>query len=99
MPASSTPATAVKSHTIGGVRASIATRSTDGAMLGRQESGRSTVDENERDELFRRAMARSVTEKAWRVPGDEGARPGTLPLRVTEVPITDSDARFIFLSP
>jgi hypothetical protein len=57
------------------------------------------MDGSERDNLDRRGMAEQATVKVWTIPAFEGSGPVTLTLRVPEVRISDSEGRFIIISP
>jgi hypothetical protein len=57
------------------------------------------MDGSERDNLDRRGMAEQATVKVWTIPAFEGSGPVTLTLRVPEVRISDSEGRFIIVSP
>lgn len=57
------------------------------------------MDGSWREQIEKRVMAEQVTERVWHVPACEGAGPVTMTLRVPEVTITDSEGRFIVISP
>jgi len=57
------------------------------------------VDSTEREQLAKRRLAEAVVDKTWRVPAYEGAGPVVMTLRLPEVTITDSEGRFIVISP
>jgi hypothetical protein len=57
------------------------------------------MDKGEREKLDRRVMARQATEKVWHIPAYGGTGPVTMTLQVPDVTITDSDGRFIVISP
>jgi hypothetical protein len=59
----------------------------------------STVDDKAREELDRLRMAQQATEKVWRIAAYEGSGPVVMTMRVPEITITDSDGRFIVISP
>lgn len=44
-------------------------------------------------------LAKAIVDKTWQVPAYEGAGPVTMTLRLPEVTITDSEGRFIVISP
>ena len=52
-----------------------------------------------RDDLDRRTMAEQDTVKVWTIPASEGSGPVTMILRVPEVRISDSEGRYIIISP
>ena len=52
-----------------------------------------------RDELAKRRLAEAVVDKTWEVPAYEGIGPVTMTLRLPEVKITDSEGRYIIISP
>lgn len=63
-------------------------------------SGRkTTVDNTQPDELGRQRLADAIVEKTWQVPAYEGVGPVTMTLRLPEVTITDSEGRYIVISP
>lgn len=51
------------------------------------------------EELARQRLAEAVVDKTWQVPAYEGAGPVTMTLRLPEVKITDSEGRYIIISP
>jgi hypothetical protein len=51
------------------------------------------------NELDRRLVAEQATEKVWQIPALEGAGPITMTLQLPQITITDSDGRFIVISP
>ena len=57
------------------------------------------MDGSERDDLDRRGMAEQATVKVWTIPGYEGSGPVTMTLRIPDVRISDSEGRFIIVSP
>lgn len=57
------------------------------------------MDDNKREALYRKRMEMQAIEKTWRVPGYEGHGPLTMTLRVPDVTISDSEGRFIVISP
>jgi hypothetical protein len=57
------------------------------------------MDGSERDDLDRRGMAEQATVKVWTIPAYEGSGPVTMTLRVPDVRISDSEGRFIIISP
>jgi hypothetical protein len=61
--------------------------------------GKTTVDNTEADEVGRQRLAEAIVEKTWRVPAYEGSGPVTMTLRLPEVTITDSEGRYIVISP
>ena len=52
-----------------------------------------------RDDLDRKTMSEQATIKVWKIPAYEGSGPVTMLLRVPEVRISDSEGRFIIISP
>lgn len=44
-------------------------------------------------------MSEAVVEKTWEVPAHSGKGPITIKLRLPEVTITDSEGRYIVISP
>jgi hypothetical protein len=50
-------------------------------------------------EIERRIMSEAVVEKTWEVPAHSGKGPVTITLRLPEVTITDSEGRYIVISP
>ncbi|HWR48224.1 MAG TPA: hypothetical protein VN327_11525 [Pseudonocardiaceae bacterium] len=44
-------------------------------------------------------MSEAVVEKTWEVPAHSGKGPVTITLRLPEVTITDSEGRYIVISP
>jgi hypothetical protein len=50
-------------------------------------------------EVERRIMSEAVVEKTWEVPAHSGKGPVTITLRMPEVTITDSEGRYIVISP
>jgi hypothetical protein len=50
-------------------------------------------------EIERRIMSEAVVEKTWEVPAHSGKGPVTIKLRLPEVTITDSEGRYIVISP
>lgn len=50
-------------------------------------------------EIERRIMSEAVVEKTWEVPAHSGKGPITIKLRLPEVTITDSEGRYIVISP
>jgi hypothetical protein len=50
-------------------------------------------------EVERRIMSEAVVEKTWEVPAHSGKGPVTIKLRLPEVTITDSEGRYIVISP
>lgn len=57
------------------------------------------MDDTDRDRLGHRRLAEAVVDKTWRIPAHEGMGPVTMTLRLPEVKITDSEGRFIVVSP
>ncbi|HEV8555820.1 MAG TPA: hypothetical protein VGR06_05410 [Actinophytocola sp.] len=57
------------------------------------------MDEGLQAEFDRRNLADQVNEKVWRIPAYEGRGPVTMKLLLPELTITDSDGRFIVISP
>jgi len=57
------------------------------------------VDSTERETLSKQRLAEAIVDKTWQVPAYEGAGPVTMTLRLPEVTITDSEGRFIVISP
>jgi hypothetical protein len=53
----------------------------------------------DRAEIERRVMSETVVEKTWQIPAHGGRGPGTITLRMPEVTITDSEGRYIVISP
>lgn len=51
------------------------------------------------DELARQRLAEAVVDKTWQVPAYDGAGPVTMTLRLPEVKITDSEGRYVIISP
>jgi hypothetical protein len=60
---------------------------------------KTTVDNTEADEVGRQRLADAVVEKTWQVPAYEGSGPVTMTLRLPEVTITDSEGRYVVISP
>lgn len=52
-----------------------------------------------RDELDRKGMTEQATVKVWSIPACEGTGPVTMTLRVPDVRISDSEGRYIIISP
>ena len=50
-------------------------------------------------EIERKIMDATVVEKTWEVPAHNGKGPVTITLRMPEVTITDSQGRYIVISP
>ncbi|HCT78231.1 MAG TPA: hypothetical protein DGT23_16975 [Micromonosporaceae bacterium] len=57
------------------------------------------MDDSKRAELDRRTMDSLGDEKVWRIDAYEGCGPVTMNLQLPTVTITDSEARFIVISP
>jgi hypothetical protein len=57
------------------------------------------VDITQPDELGRQRLADAIVEKTWQVPAYEGLGPVTMTLRLPEVTITDSEGRYVVISP
>ena len=57
------------------------------------------MDGNRREAYDLREMDERVEEKSWQIPAHEGKGPVTMSLRLPELTITDSDGRFIVISP
>ncbi|HEV7652188.1 MAG TPA: hypothetical protein VGP26_28895 [Actinophytocola sp.] len=57
------------------------------------------METTSRDELAKRHLAETEVDKTWQVPAYEGMGPVTLTLRLPEVKITDSEGRYIIISP
>lgn len=57
------------------------------------------MDSTERETLSKQRLAEAIVDKTWQVPAYEGAGPVTMTLRLPEVTITDSEGRFIVISP
>jgi hypothetical protein len=53
----------------------------------------------DRTETDRKIMSETVVEKTWQVPAHNGKGPVTISLRMPEVTITDSEGRYIVISP
>jgi hypothetical protein len=71
-----------------------------GRVVQQYWSGRkTTVDNTAADEVGRQRLADAVVEKTWQVPAYEGCGPVTMTLRLPEVTITDSEGRYIVISP
>jgi hypothetical protein len=50
-------------------------------------------------EIERKIMDATVVEKTWEIPAYNGKGPVTIKLRMPEVTITDSEGRYIVISP
>jgi hypothetical protein len=50
-------------------------------------------------EIERKIMDATVVEKTWEIPAHNGKGPVTIKLRMPEVTITDSEGRYIVISP
>lgn len=57
------------------------------------------MDSTERETLAKQRLAEAIVDKTWQVPAYEGAGPVVMTLRLPEVTITDSEGRFIVISP
>jgi hypothetical protein len=57
------------------------------------------METTSRDDLAKRHLAEAVVDKTWEVPAYEGLGPVTMTLRLPEVKITDSEGRYIIISP
>jgi hypothetical protein len=57
------------------------------------------MDGTVREEIDRRRVADQVAEKVWQIPASEGSGPVVMSLRIPDVTITDSQGRFIVISP
>lgn len=57
------------------------------------------MDNTAADEVGRQRLAEAVVEKTWQVPAYEGCGPVTMTLRLPEVTVTDSEGRYIVISP
>jgi hypothetical protein len=57
------------------------------------------MDGSLREKVERQDMAEQVTEKLWHIPACEGSGPIVMTLKVPDVTITDSQGRFIVISP
>ena len=63
----------------------------DGSRMDRAEINRVDIE--------RRIMSETVIEKTWEIPAHSGKGPVTIPLRMPQVTITDSQGRHIVISP
>lgn len=57
------------------------------------------MDSTEHTQGTMRRLAEAIVDKTWEVPGYEGSGPVTMSLRLPEVTITDSEGRYIVISP
>jgi hypothetical protein len=53
----------------------------------------------DRAEIERKIMSETVVEKTWQIAAYGGRGPVTITLRMPEVTITDSEGRYIVISP
>jgi hypothetical protein len=53
----------------------------------------------DRAEIERKVMSEAVVERTWQIPAHGGKGPVTITLRMPEVTITDSEGRYIVISP
>ena len=52
-----------------------------------------------RAELERKIMSETVVEKTWQIAAHGGKGPVTITVRMPEVTVTDSEGRYIVISP
>jgi hypothetical protein len=57
------------------------------------------VNDIERENLAKQRLADAIVDRTWHIPAYEGQGPVTLTLRLPEVRISDSEGRFIVVSP
>jgi hypothetical protein len=57
------------------------------------------MNSTEREIHARSRLADAVVDKTWSIPAYEGHGPVNMALRLPEVRITDSEGRFILISP
>jgi hypothetical protein len=57
------------------------------------------MDSTEHTQPTMRRLAEAIVDKTWKVPAYEGSGPVTLTLRLPEVTVTDSEGRYIVISP
>lgn len=57
------------------------------------------MDGNPKEVIDRRRMAEQATTKVWTIPACERLGPVTMTLRIPEVRISDSEGRYIIISP
>jgi len=57
------------------------------------------MDSTEHAQHTMRRLAEAIVDKTWEVPAYEGSGPVTMSLRLPEVTVTDSEGRYIVISP
>lgn len=57
------------------------------------------MNDIERENLAKQRLADAIVDKTWHIPAYEGQGPVTMTLRLPEVRISDSEGRFIVVSP
>lgn len=57
------------------------------------------MDGNHKEDIDRRRMAKQATVKVWTIPAAEGLGAVTMTLQIPEVRISDSEGRYIIISP
>lgn len=57
------------------------------------------MDGNPKEDIDRQRIAAQATVKVWTIPAAEGLGPVTMTLQIPEVRISDSEGRYIIISP
>jgi hypothetical protein len=57
------------------------------------------MENTEREKVAQQRLAEAIVDKTWEVPAYEGVGPVTMTLRLPDVTITDSEGRYVVISP